>query len=146
MAKHKKTGDRFRGLMLEAACGIFIFRASKLIINGAPGRLRSWPRALLFMELFMSSLAAITGFPVWIWQPFVRRNSNSLRLGTSKKPGLAANTRVIAMSLTFALHALRMAIYVPGRTGMFGLKDWDRRIPTAQPIVYYEIVTPDGEI
>jgi len=117
-------------LMLQVASTLLFARAVQFVVTGAPARLRTFPRLLAYAELVVDGLATLSGFWVWVWQPFVapRFGHQSRTRPTAWAPRLS-KLPVVAM---FVLHTVRMAIYVSPGQG--------RREEVAEP----EPATGDG--
>ena len=100
-------------LAVTAGVAILLLRDAGMVGNGVPRRLKTVPRALLYLELTCAGLASVLGAAAWV------RASGSVADGV--KPARAVVVRPdraadYASALTFALHALRQAVYLtPGQ-------------------------------
>ena len=86
-------------LLVAAGCAALFARDVQMTLTGAPARLRPVPRLLLRAEVPVSGSAAGTALLAAYWQ---------------QRPGVA-RVAAVAAAATFAVHAVREAIYLsPG--------------------------------
>jgi hypothetical protein len=100
--------------VVVTACLLLFARAIHFTATGSAARLRTIPRLLAYAEIPCDATAAALAFWAWVRpQLFRRRTGGSDRMESEGSPGRLAYLGLIA---TFALHTVRMAIYIsPGR-------------------------------
>ena len=97
-----------------AGVTVLAVRDAAMVLGGTPGRLKTVPRDLLYMELACAVSAALLGAAAWPRASHLAEPSGDRpRGGHVTSPDCAAST---VSALTFAVHAVRQAIYVtPGQ-------------------------------
>ncbi len=89
-----------------------------MLAEGAPGRLKPFPRWLLFTEMFTSGTGTLVGLWTWIGPGVVRRPSavsNAGSEGIAPHRSITVHVATAVAACTFSLHAIRQAIYLsPG--------------------------------
>jgi hypothetical protein len=104
----------------ESLCAGLAIRDAAMVADGAPGRLRPVPAALLRLELAVGIVAALAGL-----QPLLDPRS----AGQPAPGGCSADTvRRAAVATLFALHTIRFGIYLSPDQGRRGVR------PAAGPI------------
>ena len=91
--------------MAECACAGLAIRDASMVAGGVPGRLRTVPAALLFLELGAGVVASLAGLPPLLsGQPAGR--------AASARTCAAGNVRRAAVAVLFAIHTIRFGIYL----------------------------------
>lgn len=103
-----KRPGRSGGLLVVAGCGALAVRDSAMVLGGAPKRLRTLPRVLLWAELVVSALAVAVGLMNRLWGPCWQ--------GEPTIPPKFDRAGRAAGVLAFCLHTGRMVIYVGSPT------------------------------
>ena len=101
-------------LAVIAGVTLLAVRDGAMALGGAPGRLKPVPRGLLYLELACAVSAALLGTAAGLRtsEP-AAQSADRPRRGCAASLEPAAST---ASALTFAVHAVRQAIYVtPGQ-------------------------------
>ena len=125
-----RRAGRRGGIMVAAGCAMLFVRDITMVTAGAPAKLRTLARLLLFTEATTSGLATFAGLRAWVWPLFAHRasfrrasvsqasRSDTRTTGQSaviQSSQAAGSVATVAAAATFALHAARQAIYLsPG--------------------------------
>jgi hypothetical protein len=101
-------------LAVIAGVTVLAVRDAVMVLGGAPSRLKTVPRGLLYLELACAACAALLGAAAWPRaSESATQSADGPRRGHATGPGSSASA---ASSLTFAIHAVRQAIYMaPGQ-------------------------------
>jgi hypothetical protein len=109
------------GLGVLTGVGVLLVRDTTMALTGTPARLKTLPRALLYMELGSAATATCLGLAAWLHPAGrARAQSESLRSANSVLKTAASSTA----ALTFLVHTSRQAIYLsPGQGRREGVAD-----------------------
>lgn len=102
------------GLAVLAGVGVLAARDATMALTDVPARLKTLPRALLYLELASSATATLLGLAAWLRHDGHARAGSGRSLPAVNPTGDAAASGIAA--LTFLLHTFRQAIYLtPGQ-------------------------------
>jgi hypothetical protein len=112
----------------KVSTGILFGRALQFAASGAPRRLRRAPRVLLFVELVIDGVATFAGCRASIRRLVAGRSAAASQETPAGQKGAqqesmvgtrrAPDVTTIAAVASFALHTLRMAIYLSPTRGL----------------------------
>jgi hypothetical protein len=113
---------RVVGLLKAVGMSILLGRAIVLSTNGTAQRLRTIPRALLFAELGLDTIAIGMGCGIWFWQHCLG-NARAAPHDDQSGPDAKSNVRIERVNrlVTWAavlIHLVRHAIYLSPSRGL----------------------------